>query len=272
MMTGRRPLIEVVKRDMRSLLLTAGPEGYTMEQLDREHRYLNPGCTIPVKELNFISLEELLRSMPDVARLTLVDGELRAIAVANEETRHIESLQNASRPRRRQSPDTSRPFHLIDLTKSPSNPSTRAPPPHQPRSGPVLSYSQSSALPSLSSIAASRPHQNQNQSANVTASTASVSAFASQELKPYVGTGSNTMPTIPATAASTCARTIAIPSLVSTSIAPVRPLGPEFRQMIAQVLVDPSFPEDGLPGADFMEFFQCASFLFSGLGQLIQHN
>ena len=248
MLTGSRPAMEVVKSDMRSLLLTAGPEGYTLEQMVREHRYLNPGHTIPVRELNFTSLEELLRAMPDVARFSLVDGELRAIAVANEETRHIESLQSASRPRRRQSPDVSRqrPFDSIDLTNSPTIarvPTTCAPP--QPRAGPVLSYSQSTALPSLSSNTASAP----NQRARVAVSTAN---HVKQEF--VAGNANSNAP--PTTASAS--RTIAALAPTSTNVAPLRILGPEFRQMIAQVLVDPSFPEEGLPGADFNEFFQYA--------------
>ena len=243
--------MEVMKSDMRSLLLTAGPEGYTLEQMVREHRYLNPGRTIPVRELNFTSLEELLRAMPDVARFSLVDGELRAIAVANEETRHIESLQSASRPRRRQSPDVSRrrPFDLIDLTNSPTIPSiptTCAPP--QPRAGPVLSYSQSTALPLLSSTTAS----GQNQPARVAVSTA-------YRVKQEFAAGNANSNAAPTTASSS-SRTIAVPAPTSINVAPLRNLGPEFRQMIAQVLVDPSFPEDGLPGADFNEFFQYAHF------------
>ncbi|XP_049521647.1 uncharacterized protein LOC119450179 isoform X3 [Dermacentor silvarum] len=122
--------MEDVGTILRSIL-TSEKSGILLRYLDNEYRTLT-GTRIPYRQMGFSTLEEYLRSIPDVVRLsTNADGNTVVHVVVSESTAHVAQMvrgQKSSKPRpvrksyRRPSGQYNagyRPNHLLSkLTRS----------------------------------------------------------------------------------------------------------------------------------------------------------
>ena len=80
-----------VKSDVRSVLLSA-PRGVLKRNFRREFMSL-VGQDLPLGKLGFTSLDDFIRSSPDVVRESIgPTGEPTLYVVANEQTQHVASL------------------------------------------------------------------------------------------------------------------------------------------------------------------------------------
>lgn len=84
-----------LKTELRSLLISS-QQGCSQDQLMRDYNQYN-GRKIPFSEMGYSSLIELLRSMPDVARIEQTRTYTTIHGVADESTAHIKKLVMAQK-------------------------------------------------------------------------------------------------------------------------------------------------------------------------------
>ena len=90
---GSGGLLPKTKKYLRSALLTS-KGGLPAEQVYRDYRDL-VGEGIPYRRLGYETLENFLTAVPDVCRISRKPtGEVIVVAVADDNTRHIQDLVN----------------------------------------------------------------------------------------------------------------------------------------------------------------------------------
>ncbi|KAL2098291.1 hypothetical protein ACEWY4_007498 [Coilia grayii] len=82
--------IVFVKKLLRAVLQSSR-DGVSLSRLQSDYRDLT-GNFIQYKRMGYRSLEEFLKTMPSVVRLSNLHGEVRCFAVACQETGHIAEL------------------------------------------------------------------------------------------------------------------------------------------------------------------------------------
>lgn len=99
---AKESLGDSVKKMVRSVLLTER-NGLSVSQLQDIYReFVNGG--IPFQKLGFSSLESYLKSIPDAARVARdSSGQVMCYAVADQSTKHIESLVQRTKSRKKRS-------------------------------------------------------------------------------------------------------------------------------------------------------------------------
>ena len=87
----REKLRDKVKKDIRALLISA-PLGVPAQIFPRDYRQMN-GKEVPYREVGHGTLEEFIRSIPDVVRVGMgPTGLVTFYPVATKETQHIVNL------------------------------------------------------------------------------------------------------------------------------------------------------------------------------------
>lgn len=81
---------EDVKKNLRSLLLSA-PAALTIDELKRDYHdfIMEP---IPYRALGYVTLEDLLKDMPDALHVTWRKGVMCVAGIADSNTAHIQKL------------------------------------------------------------------------------------------------------------------------------------------------------------------------------------
>ena len=80
-----------LKTELRSILISS-QEGCTEQQLLKEYAAYNGQREIPFRQMGYKDLNELLKSMPDVARIDTRRGYLVIHGVSDENTAHIKEF------------------------------------------------------------------------------------------------------------------------------------------------------------------------------------
>ena len=89
-MSKKAEIKEETKKQIRALLLSA-PKGLSGRDIQNDFKCMM-GKTLPFRELGYSTAEDLFRDLPDVVRVTWVDGEVILRGVSDTTTKHIERL------------------------------------------------------------------------------------------------------------------------------------------------------------------------------------
>ena len=89
-MSKKAEIKEETKKQIRALLLSA-PKGLSGRDIQNDFKCMM-GKTLPFRELGYSTAEDLFRDLPDVVRVTWVDGEVILRGVSDMTTKHIERL------------------------------------------------------------------------------------------------------------------------------------------------------------------------------------
>ena len=127
-MSDQAKLKEELKKTIRALVMSA-PMGLTVEEVERDHANFE-GCPVPYRQLGYNTCRDFLQDIPDTVRSVWERGHLVVRSVADESTRHIQSLvnrqkvdvQNCLKKRRA----TAR-AHVVPVSSSSSRPFSQRP-------------------------------------------------------------------------------------------------------------------------------------------------
>lgn len=127
----REKLLDRTRKDLRSVLISA-PRGVPIRLLLNDYKMVL-GCELPYRQLGYHRVEDLITSIPDVARMRrdVTSGEQTCFAVADQSTSQIArfvALQKKPRLKRSNAPPLTRKSMYAGFTrKSKFGPSSAKP-------------------------------------------------------------------------------------------------------------------------------------------------
>ena len=104
------PEYQELKTELRSLLISS-QQGCTEQQIIKDYAAYNGAKPVPFRAMGYPSLIDLLRSMPDVARIDAKRVPPIIHGVANEETVHIKKMVMNQRSKRAPPKRNYAPYH-----------------------------------------------------------------------------------------------------------------------------------------------------------------